>query len=64
MFRQSMNLKYGGDDITAVLMKFLMNSGFPYRDFAPQHNVYDWLLAEELKEKLCTYNEVMALVVD
>ncbi|KND01663.1 uncharacterized protein SPPG_03461 [Spizellomyces punctatus DAOM BR117] len=52
------NLKYGGDDITAFLMKLLLNSAFPYTDFNPKKNVYDWLLADELKEKFCTNNEI------
>ena len=39
-------------------MKLLLRSEFPYKSVSITTNVYDWLLAEELKERLCTLNEV------
>ncbi|TPX62901.1 hypothetical protein PhCBS80983_g00058 [Powellomyces hirtus] len=56
------NLKYGGDDVTAFLMKLLSGSSFPYKDFDPKLNAYDWLLADELKEKFCTFHESEMMV--
>ncbi|KAI9100995.1 hypothetical protein DFS34DRAFT_676290 [Phlyctochytrium arcticum] len=56
------NVKYGGDDMTAFLMKVLLKSAFPYKAFDPKHHVYDWLLADELKEKFCTFNEADLIV--
>ncbi|KAJ3154157.1 actin-like protein arp8 [Geranomyces michiganensis] len=52
-----MSLKYGGDDVTAFLMKVLSKSAFPYKDYDPKTNAHDWLLADELKDKFCTFNE-------
>ncbi|KAI9017651.1 hypothetical protein BC832DRAFT_545314 [Gaertneriomyces semiglobifer] len=56
--RSRVNLKYGGDDITAFFLNLLLDSSFPYKDIRVQTQVYDWLLADELKEKFCTCNEV------
>ncbi|KAJ3040818.1 actin-like protein arp8 [Rhizophlyctis rosea] len=52
------NVKYGGDDMTAFFTKVLLRSEFPYSNIQITANVYDWLLAEELKERMCTLNEV------
>ncbi|KAJ3180741.1 actin-like protein arp8 [Geranomyces variabilis] len=52
-----LNLKYGGDDVTAFLMKVLSKSAFPYKEYDAKTNAHDWSLADELKEKFCTYNE-------
>ncbi|KAJ3291331.1 actin-like protein arp8 [Borealophlyctis nickersoniae] len=57
-FRAVVMLQYGGDDITAFLMTLLSKTNFPYKDCNLLSNAYDWMLAEELKEKLCTVNEV------
>ncbi|KAJ3020601.1 actin-like protein arp8 [Thoreauomyces humboldtii] len=56
------NLKHGGDDVTAFLMKLLGESSFPYKQFNLKANSYDWLLADELKEKFCTFNESEMMV--
>ncbi|KAJ3036259.1 actin-like protein arp8 [Rhizophlyctis rosea] len=58
MLQVRINLKYGGDDVTAFFVKLLQRSEFPYKRISITTNVYDWLLAEELKERLCTLNEV------
>ncbi|GBB85001.1 hypothetical protein RclHR1_11590005 [Rhizophagus clarus] len=49
-------LHYGGDDITYFFIKLLRRSKFPYSEM-DLNRVYDWLLAEEMKEKFCTLDE-------
>lgn len=51
-----MNLKYGGADVTSTLMKMLLYDYFPYDEINLKRR-YDWLLAEELKKKICTMSE-------
>ena len=49
-------LKYGGEDVTDVFMKMAIYNHFPYNEINLNKR-YDFLLAEELKGKLCTMNE-------
>ncbi|ORY04623.1 actin-like ATPase domain-containing protein [Basidiobolus meristosporus CBS 931.73] len=49
-------LNFGGDNVTTFFMKLLKRNQFPYSEFDMSH-YYDWLLAEELKEKYCTMSE-------
>ena len=50
------NLKYGGFDVTETFVKMLLYDHFPYQDINLQRR-YDFLLAEELKQKHCTMNQ-------
>ncbi|KAL1894156.1 Actin-like protein arp8 [Sporothrix stenoceras] len=50
------NLKYGGFDVTETLTKMLLYDHFPYQEINLQRR-YDFLLAEELKQKHCTMNQ-------
>ncbi len=50
------NLKYGGYDVTETFMKMLLFDHFPYQEINLRHR-YDFLLAEELKQKYCTMNQ-------
>lgn len=50
------NLKYGGMDVTDTFIKMMLFDHFPYYDI-DLHRRYDFLLAEELKQKFCTMNE-------
>lgn len=47
------NLRYGGYDITEAFMKMMLVDQFPYTDINLRRR-YDFLLAEELKQKFCT----------
>ncbi|KAG9295462.1 hypothetical protein G9A89_013491 [Geosiphon pyriformis] len=49
-------LNYGSDDITTFFLKLLRRSKFPYEEIDLNQS-YDWMLAEEMKEKFCTLNE-------
>ncbi|RKF81747.1 putative actin-related protein 8 [Golovinomyces cichoracearum] len=49
------NLKYGGFDVTETFIKMLLYDHFPYDEINLKRR-YDFLLAEELKIKLCTMN--------
>lgn len=51
------NLKMGGQDVTETFVKMLLYNHFPYADINLKRR-YDFLLAEELKQKHCTMNEV------
>lgn len=50
---------FGGDDITKFFMSILLNSAFPYKSFNMSKNVYDELLANELKEKFVYVDETL-----
>jgi len=50
------NLKYGGFDVTETFVKMLLYDHFPYQDINLRRR-YDFLLAEELKQKHCTMNQ-------
>lgn len=50
------NVKYGGADVTETFMRMMLHDYFPYSDINLKRR-YDWLLAEELKQKFCTMNE-------
>lgn len=51
------HLDYGGDDITAALMKILVQkSSFPYASMNLNRQ-YDWTLANELKQKYSSVND-------
>ena len=51
------NLKFGGADVTESFIKMMLFDQFPYREIDLNRR-YDFLLAEELKIKFCTMNEV------
>ena len=51
-----LNLKYGGQDVTQLFIKMMLFDYFPYTDINLRRR-YDFLLAEELKQKYCTFNE-------
>lgn len=50
------NLKMGGQDVTEAFVKMLLYNHFPYADINLKRR-YDFLLAEDLKQKHCTMNE-------
>ncbi|KAI9793149.1 MAG: actin-like protein arp8 [Piccolia ochrophora] len=50
------NIKYGGADVTETFVKMMLFDLFPYADINLNRR-YDFLLAEELKQKFCTMNE-------
>ena len=50
------NLKYGGKDITEAFVKMITYNHFPYSEINLNRR-YDFLLAEELKQKYCTMTE-------
>lgn len=50
------SLKYGGQDVTEIFMKMMLYDHFPYADINLRRR-YDFTLAEELKQKLCTMAE-------
>lgn len=47
------NMKYGGYDVTDTFIKMMLYDNFPYQDINLRRR-YDFLLAEELKQKHCT----------
>lgn len=51
-----LNLKYGGADVTETFIKMMLFDHFPYEEIDLRRR-YDFLLAEELKAKVCTMNE-------
>ncbi|KAL1968579.1 hypothetical protein VTN77DRAFT_1789 [Rasamsonia byssochlamydoides] len=55
------NLKYGGADVTETFIKMMLYDHFPYADINLCRR-YDFLLAEELKKKVCTMNEASVSV--
>lgn len=50
------NIKMGGADVTELFMKMMLFDYFPYADINLNRR-YDWLLAEDLKKRLCTFHE-------
>lgn len=50
------NLKMGGADVTEAFIKMMLFDHFPYQDMNLKRR-YDFLLAEELKQKYCTMND-------
>jgi actin-related protein 8 len=50
------NLKFGGFDVTETFIKMMLYDHFPYQDINLRRR-YDFLLAEELKQKHCTMNQ-------
>lgn len=51
-----LNLKVGGRDITDLFVKMILYNHFPYAEININRR-YDYLLAEELKQKLLTVTE-------
>ncbi|CAD6970439.1 unnamed protein product [Tilletia controversa] len=49
-------LDYGGSDLTAFFEILLHRSNMPYRDLNGSKRITDNILAESLKERLCTLN--------
>lgn len=47
------HLRYGGLDVTETFIRMMLNDSFPYSDINMKRR-YDFLLANELKEKFCT----------
>ena len=47
------SLRYGGFDVTETFMKMMLTDSFPYSDINLNRR-YDFLLADELKQKFCT----------
>ncbi len=54
------NLKYGGADVTELLARMLLYDYFPYADLNLKRR-HDWLLAEELKQRLCVFPDAFAV---
>ncbi|KAI5290582.1 actin-like protein arp8 [Ascosphaera aggregata] len=50
------NIKMGGSDVTELFIKMMLFDHFPYADINLNRR-YDWLLAEDLKKRHCTFNE-------
>jgi actin-related protein 8 len=50
------NLKMGGADVTETFIKMMLYGHFPYSDMNLKRR-YDFLLAEELKQKFCSMDE-------
>lgn len=50
------NLKMGGADVTETFIKMMLFDHFPYADMNLKRR-YDFLLAEELKQKFCSMDE-------
>lgn len=50
------NLKYGGEDVTNTFIKMMLFDHFNYSDMNLKRR-YDFLLAEELKQKFCTLSD-------
>ena len=50
------NLKYGGYDVTETFIKMMLFDSFPYQEINLMRR-HDFLLAEELKQKVCTMNQ-------
>ncbi|KAF3048906.1 actin-like protein arp8 [Didymella keratinophila] len=55
------NLKMGGADITETFIKMMLYGHFPYSDINLKRR-YDFLLAEELKQKFCSMDESTVVV--
>lgn len=51
-----MNLKFGGYDVTETFIRMMLYDRFPYADINLMRR-YDFLLAEELKQKFCSMDE-------
>ncbi|KAI8803980.1 hypothetical protein BJ742DRAFT_742486 [Cladochytrium replicatum] len=52
------NLRYGGDDVTSFFTLLMKKPDFPYRALNIEKRLADWLLVDELKERICTANEI------
>lgn len=50
------NLKMGGFDVTETFIRMMLFGHFPYPDINLKRR-YDFLLAEELKQKICSMDE-------
>jgi actin-related protein 8 len=55
------NMKVGGADITETFIKMMLYGHFPYSDINLKRR-YDFLLAEELKQKFCSMDETTVVV--
>lgn len=56
-------LSIGGDDITEFLYVLLDKINFPYKELNLARS-YDWNVMEDLKERICTLQEVSVSVSD
>jgi actin-related protein 8 len=55
------NMKMGGSDVTETFIKMMLFDHFPYSDMNLKRR-YDFLLAEELKQKFCSMDETKVTV--
>jgi actin-related protein 8 len=55
------NMKMGGSDVTETFIKMMLFDHFPYSDMNLKRR-YDFLLAEELKQKFCSMDETKVIV--
>lgn len=55
-----MVLDFGGDDITSFLLTLLLRINFPYKE-ADLTKWYDWVVIEDLKERLVVLSEVRTI---
>ena len=55
------NLKYGGADVTETFLRMMLHDHFPYQEINLNRR-YDFLLAEELKCKICNISEDSVVV--
>ena len=55
------NLKYGGADVTETFTRMLLYDHFPYQEINLKRR-YDFLLAEEIKCKICNISEDSVVV--
>ena len=55
------NMKMGGSDVTETFVKMMLHDHFPYSDMNLKRR-YDFLLAEELKQKVCTMDDSTVVV--
>jgi actin-related protein 8 len=55
------NMKMGGSDVTETFIKMMLFDHFPYSDINLKRR-YDFILAEELKQKVCTMDDTTVVV--
>ena len=53
----SVRLSYGGEDVTRTFIRLLSRISFPYKE-VDLNRMYDFLLVDDLKKRLCTFNDI------
>ena len=53
----SVRLSYGGEDVTRTFIRLLLRISFPYKE-VDLNRMYDFLLVDDLKKRLCTFNDI------